>query len=516
MTIFAGNLGAGQNFTFNGSAETNGFFRTFGGLGTDTITGSALSDGFYFGPGKWQAGDTVVGGGGTNDQLALDGDYAITIGASADVEVLVLLAGPSGTPNTFNITLEDVWTSGSARTVFGRNVTTSLVINGSAESNANFTFFGGRGSDALTSGGGADTIYGLEGSDSITGGLGSDTAVYQGQRASYSVVTGGGNVQIVDNDAVTDGDDGTDTVVGIEFARFSDQTISITSPIILDLDGGGVETLSASQSNAAFDMDGDGIGDDTSWFGHGEGLLFLDRDGNGTVSNAGEFSFVDDVPGARSDLEGLAAFDSNGDGVLSKEDARFKEFKIWQDRDGDGVVDRGEIMSLKKAGVRSLTLTGTAHSGTYALGDTAVVNTGSFTRTNGRSGGFIDAVLTSVSSKATAEQRGVTPQAAPAAAPAQALDASLLTGSFDDALAQLTEQRSLPLSDAMFAERDPGATGALDGFTTATAATLPLASASLSDQRLLLMAQDMAAFATDRATPTWRRDEPRIMDVFAA
>jgi hypothetical protein len=493
----------------------------------------------------------VVGGGGTNDQLALDGDYTISIGASADVEVLVLLPGPSGTPNTFNITLEDVWTaSGAAKTVFGRNVTTALTINGAAETNGNLTIFGGRAGDTLTTGGGNDTIYGLEGNDSITGGLGVDTAVYQGTRATYSVVTGGGNVQIVDNDAVTDGDDGTDTVLSIEFARFSDQTISITSPIILDLDGGGVETLSASQSNAAYDMDGDGIGDDTSWFGRGEGLLFLDRDGNGTLSNAGEFSFVDDVAGARSDLEGLRAFDSNGDGILSKEDARFKEFKIWRDRDGDGVVDKGEIMSLKKAGVRSLNLTGTANSGTYALGDTAIVNTGTFTRTNGRTGGFVDAVLTAVSSKAASDAAalqedasvaeassalsgggldhslslapGANPFAAwdrplvfdsaatsslGAASDSRAIDRGLLGGSFADALAQLDSlssvgplgQRSMPVQSEV-------------------AELASIAEFPSLDSRVLLMAQDIAAFGADSSSADqWRRrGDVRAVEIFAA
>ena len=462
MTIFAGNLGAGQNFTFNGAAETDGFFRTFGGLGTDTITGGGLSDGFYFGPNKWQAGDSVTGGGGTNDQLALDGDYTVTIGTSADVEVLVLLASPdAGNPNDFNITLADAWTSGAARTVFGRNNITAMTVNGAAESSANLTIFGGRAGDILTTGGGADTIYGLEGNDLITGGAGAnDTAVYQGARASYSVVTGGGNVQIVDNDAVADGDDGTDTVVGIEFAQFSDQTISITSPIILDLDGGGVSTLSAGASNARFDMDGDGIGDDTSWFGRGEGLLFLDRDGNGTLSNAGEMSFTGDVANARSDLEGLRAWDSNGDGELSRRDARFADFKIWRDRNGDGVVDRREVMTLRQAGVRSLSLTGVANSGTYALGDTAIVNTGSFTRTNGRQGGLIDAVLTAVSSKAE--------------------------------------------TDALAAMRDAVASD-LGGSDT--------------DPRLALMTQDMASFGPTRAateTDRWRREGVPQFDMFAA
>ena len=528
LTVFAGNLAAGQNFTFNGSGETNGSFRVFGGLGTDTITGGALSDGFYFGPGKWQAGDSVSGGGGTNDQLALDGNYAITIGANADVETLALLPGPAGTPNSFTITLDDAWVgAGVSKIVWGGQVTTALTINGSAETGGNFTFFGGIAGDTLTGGAGSDSIWGGAGNDAITGGLGTDFANYAGARATYSVVTGGGNVQIVDNNVVANGNDGTDTLVGIEFARFSDQTISITSPIILDLDGGGVETLSASASSARFDMDGDGVGDDTSWFGRGEGLLFLDRNGDGTLSNAGEMSFTGDVANARSDLEGLRAWDSNGDGQLSSADARFRDFKIWRDRDGDGVVDRREVMTLRQAGVRSLSLTGTAVSGTYALGDTAIVNTGSFTRTNGRQGGLIDAVLTAVSSKAEAEQRGTVQ------APAASIDRSLLGGSFDDALASLSngggrdslDQRAMPITTALTPERAPGGSS-LDAGELALASATPLTVIEHGnmlfdslDARLALMTQDMAAFGPTRAateTDRWRREGAPQVDMFAA
>ena len=201
LSVFGGNLLAGQNFTFNGSAETDGAFRMFGGLGNDSFTGGAGNDGFYFGPGKWGAGDTVVGGGGTNDQLGLDGNYTTTIGANVDVEVVVLLGGPVATPNTFNITVSDAWTSaGATRTVFATSVVTALTINGAAESDGNLNIYGGQAADVLTGGSGADLIFGNLGGDTLRGNAGADIFLYDGANQSTST----GYDRLVDFDYTTD------------------------------------------------------------------------------------------------------------------------------------------------------------------------------------------------------------------------------------------------------------------------------------------------------------------------
>jgi hypothetical protein len=223
--------------------------------------------------------------------------------------------------------------------------------------------------------------------------------VLAGLQASYSISTANGVVRVVDNQPAVDGNDGTDTISGIEILKFKNgATVNIVSPIIIDLDGNGVKTVSAADSNARYDLDGDGLADDTSWFGNTEAMLFLDRDGNGKVSNAGEFSFVEDVDGAKSDLEGLRGFDSNKDGLFSSLDAKFSDFRVWQDRDSDGVAEDGEILTLTAAGVRSINLSGTAVTGTTAFGEVAVINKGSYTRTNGTTMEFIDAALTYFSS----------------------------------------------------------------------------------------------------------------------
>ncbi len=326
--------------------------------------------------------------------------YTLSDGAlssQASVAVRVDAADPFATwrqgTNGIDILLGDLF---EANRIFGRAghdlITGGLLADQLA---------GGDGNDILTGLSGNDEFWGGSGNDTLFGGGGTDTAYYYGARSSYALITQGGilRLRVTDNQPLVDGDDGSDQLSSIERLSFiGGETVNVTSPIILDLDGNGVETLSASASSARYDLDGDGITDDTSWIGRTEGFLFLDRDGNGTVTNVGEFSFIDDVEGAGSDLEGLRAFDSNRDGILSTLDARFSEFRVWQDRDGDGAAEAGEILSLTAAGVRSINLTGTAVNGTTAFGDVAVVNSGSYTRTNGATMSFLDAALTYFSS----------------------------------------------------------------------------------------------------------------------
>ncbi len=129
-----------------------------------------------------------------------------------------------------------------------------------------------------------------------------------------------------------------------------DAHIQQISPIIIDLNGDGVRTVSIEQSQARFDMDLDGVRDATGWVSREDGLLAVDVNHDGRINDRSEL-FGGDIGQGFSQL---AAFDSNQDGVVNASDERFADLQIWQDRDGDGATDTGELVRLDQAGIASL------------------------------------------------------------------------------------------------------------------------------------------------------------------
>jgi hypothetical protein len=132
------------------------------------------------------------------------------------------------------------------------------------------------------------------------------------------------------------------------------------SPVVLDIDNDGLELVSVADSKAYFDLDGDGVAEKLGWISGGDAILVFDANDSGSVDNRIEFAFVAWKEGAKTDLEGLSHFDTDGDGHLSSADAgsRFSwdQFMIWKDANGNGVSEQGELVTLKEAGIVSIGL----------------------------------------------------------------------------------------------------------------------------------------------------------------
>ena len=65
-------------------------------------------------------------------------------------------------------------------------------------------------------------------------------------------------------------------------------------PLVLDLDGDGIETVSATGA-VLFDHDGDGVRSGTGWISSDDGILVLDRNGNGLIDSGRELFGADTV-----------------------------------------------------------------------------------------------------------------------------------------------------------------------------------------------------------------------------
>jgi hypothetical protein len=73
-------------------------------------------------------------------------------------------------------------------------------------------------------------------------------------------------------------------------------------PIVLDLDGDGIEINPLSSSNTFFDTAGDGYQHRTAWAGAGDAVLAFDANNDGVINQKNEIVFTEWDPTAASDI----------------------------------------------------------------------------------------------------------------------------------------------------------------------------------------------------------------------
>jgi hypothetical protein len=134
---------------------------------------------------------------------------------------------------------------------------------------------------------------------------------------------------------------------------------STITPIVLDLDSNGIQTV--GQSNGVnFDLNNDGNIDKAGWVGGADGLLVRDISGDGVINHGGELfgegTVLADGSKAKDGYQALAALDSNLDGLIDANDAAFGSLQVWTDGNGNGITDAGELKSLGSLGITSIAL----------------------------------------------------------------------------------------------------------------------------------------------------------------
>jgi hypothetical protein len=151
----------------------------------------------------------------------------------------------------------------------------------------------------------------------------------------------------------------TSTDIGVMSNAQVNALIAAT-PIVLDLNGDGVHTLSAA-NGVVFDLMGTGNATKVGWVSPLDGLLVRDINHDGKINNGTELfgagTILSNGQRAGTGFAALADMDSNHDGKITAADAHFSELKVWVDANSNGVVDPGELKSLASLGIVELDLT---------------------------------------------------------------------------------------------------------------------------------------------------------------
>jgi Ca2+-binding RTX toxin-like protein len=128
-------------------------------------------------------------------------------------------------------------------------------------------------------------------------------------------------------------------------------------PLIIDLDGDGIETIGIRDAGVYFDIDNDLFAELSGWVRPDDGFLVRDLNDNDRIDNRDEM-FGGNGAGGFDDLEVFdqIANGGNADGAITGADAIWAELRIWRDLNTDGFTDNGELFTLDELGIVSLSL----------------------------------------------------------------------------------------------------------------------------------------------------------------
>lgn len=160
-----------------------------------------------------------------------------------------------------------------------------------------------------------------------------------------------------------------------------------TTPLVLDLDGDGVELLSMA-AGVYWDIDNDGLGEQSAWVGADDGLLAYDRNDNGRIDDQSELFGSKNIDGFTL----LAPeFDSNRDGMLDALDTGFSDLVVWRDANSNGFTEDGELHSLTSLNIASIDLGATYEN--YEINGSRIWYESSYTLTDSTTRTIVDAVF---------------------------------------------------------------------------------------------------------------------------
>ena len=129
--------------------------------------------------------------------------------------------------------------------------------------------------------------------------------------------------------------------------------------LVLDLDRDGVETI-GMKAGIQFDLNDDGFRETLCWVAADDGLLALDRDGDGAIASGAELfgnsTRLADGATAANGFLALAEFDENNNGYIDDADKGFSRLRVWRDANQNGESEPEELLTLADTGVETILL----------------------------------------------------------------------------------------------------------------------------------------------------------------
>ena len=318
------------------------------GSGRDILDGGEGNDALYGGAGY----DTLIGGTG-NDAIVFGEDGGIGRGGAGDDDYYIQL-------------------NGSDVTILDAQGDNFIYMNGATindfkfvSSDRNYTTIEIAGTKVKISNVPQDTSGG------IGSGIGSDVPEPPKPGISKIFLAPGGETYYVyvvptESTAAPEGTPEFSFVNAISslmdsFRDFMDDVIAFEgSPLVLDLDGDGVEVSAFGQSGQVYwDIDQDGFGEASSWVMPDDGLLAFDRNGNGYIDDNNELFGTLTTDG----FSVLSAMDNNNDSQITSSDANFSRLRVWQDINSDGFSQTNELRSLTQVGITAIDLNASLSNG---------------------------------------------------------------------------------------------------------------------------------------------------------
>jgi hypothetical protein len=136
-------------------------------------------------------------------------------------------------------------------------------------------------------------------------------------------------------------------------------SMSLRSPIVLDLNSDGINTLGIQQG-VRFDISADGSTVQTGWVAPTDGLLVFDRNADNVINDGSELfgtsTILKNGSKAIDGYQALSELDSDGDGLITNRDLEFNKLGVWVDSNSNGSTESGEIRSLVELNITEMNL----------------------------------------------------------------------------------------------------------------------------------------------------------------